>query len=254
MTYLTQQPDWLAGIGNRSGREPAVGNGSEDTGGAMVYARIRDWIVATALPIGRRLRAADIAAALRVSNTPVREALIRLSAEGLIENRRGSGFFIPIPRVEEAVALFEASHLIVQSSLWRLGRGDFPVDAPAIRLGHETDPAQTRHPPDVARLCVVFNRAVVLATSNPVLSGMLDNIEDRLFQLRLLDAETPSAAERQIAVVKSVSKAMQAGRVDHAVAPLAEHHAALVPRIPHLVERRILDGLAGPGEPSSLPA
>lgn len=43
---------------------------------------------------GARITATELAAELQFSATPVREALSRLAGEGLIEDRRGQGFFV----------------------------------------------------------------------------------------------------------------------------------------------------------------
>src|SRR5215204_409800 len=49
-----------------------------------VYAQIRNWIVEGLLPADTRLRDLEIAEALGVSRTPVREAIRRLEDEGLV--------------------------------------------------------------------------------------------------------------------------------------------------------------------------
>lgn len=46
------------------------------------------------LPPGTRVTAKDVADELRLSATPVREALSRLAGEGVLEERRGEGFFV----------------------------------------------------------------------------------------------------------------------------------------------------------------
>ena len=49
------------------------------------YEAIRDGIVGGELPVGGRLREEELAGTIGVSRTPVREALRRLDAEGLVE-------------------------------------------------------------------------------------------------------------------------------------------------------------------------
>lgn len=49
------------------------------------YEAIRDGIVGGDLPVGGRLREEELAGSIGVSRTPVREALRRLDAEGLVE-------------------------------------------------------------------------------------------------------------------------------------------------------------------------
>lgn len=57
----------------------------------QVYVAIRARIASGALRRGSRVHQEDLAADLGVSRTPVREALRRLSAEGLVEMRTNRG-------------------------------------------------------------------------------------------------------------------------------------------------------------------
>jgi len=77
---------------------------------------------------GQHLSVADIAASLNLSTSPVREALSRLCGEGLIEDRRGLGYFTRATPLEDILGLLdlEAAHIRLAA------RGaDFacPVDA-----------------------------------------------------------------------------------------------------------------------------
>jgi DNA-binding GntR family transcriptional regulator len=57
----------------------------------QVYAAIRERISRGSLPRGARVHQEDLAEELGVSRTPVREALRRLAAEGLVEMRTNRG-------------------------------------------------------------------------------------------------------------------------------------------------------------------
>jgi hypothetical protein len=63
----------------------------------------------------RRLAATEIAEQLRLSPTPVREALARLAGEGLLEDRRGQGFFVPRPGAVDVADLYRLNqaHLLI---------------------------------------------------------------------------------------------------------------------------------------------
>ncbi len=54
---------------------------------------IRTQIRSGALVMGEQLTAAEVSRGLNLSQTPVREAFARLAGEGLIDERRGAGFF-----------------------------------------------------------------------------------------------------------------------------------------------------------------
>jgi DNA-binding GntR family transcriptional regulator len=66
-----------------------------------IHARLRDRIIAGGFPPGSRLQDVRVAAELGVSRTPVREALLRLVKEGLVESDPNRGFFVaPLSRTE----------------------------------------------------------------------------------------------------------------------------------------------------------
>lgn len=81
----------------------------------QVYASLLDAIVSGALPPDSRLRDADLAAELRVSRTPVREALQRLEDDGLVQTAPGSQTRVTPLResdAREAVPVVAALHAL----------------------------------------------------------------------------------------------------------------------------------------------
>src|SRR4051794_25403905 len=67
--------------------------------------RLREGLLAP----GERIAASDIATDLQLSATPVREALSRLAGEGLLEDRRGQGFFVRTLTAVDIADLFRLS-------------------------------------------------------------------------------------------------------------------------------------------------
>ncbi|MBV9653953.1 MAG: GntR family transcriptional regulator [Acetobacteraceae bacterium] len=77
-----------------------------------VYEKLREQIVRTALPPGSRIAESEFAEQLGVSRTPVREALLRLADEGLVEMFPQSGIYVtPIRRAAVSEAQFIREHL-----------------------------------------------------------------------------------------------------------------------------------------------
>lgn len=67
---------------------------------------------------GVRVTAKEVAEGLRLSPTPVREALSRLAGEGLLEERRGDGFFVPELSAADIAVLYRLSeHLLLMAEL-----------------------------------------------------------------------------------------------------------------------------------------
>lgn len=66
-------------------------------------SQLRERLREGGFPPGMRIAATEVAETLKLSATPVREALSRLAGEGLLEDRRGQGFFLrPLSGVDIA--------------------------------------------------------------------------------------------------------------------------------------------------------
>lgn len=77
-----------------------------------VYAALRDMIVRAEMPPGSRIAESEIAERLGMSRTPIREALLRLADEGLVQMFPQSGIFVtPICLVTVNEAQFIREHL-----------------------------------------------------------------------------------------------------------------------------------------------
>ena len=101
-------------------RDPA------DSGRAWAYRVLRDNIIHLRLEPGRPVSESDVAAALRVSHTPVREAFIRLAGEGLLDVHAQKGTFVSrIDRDRADEARFLRS--VVEKAILREAARAFPA-------------------------------------------------------------------------------------------------------------------------------
>ena len=66
---------------------------------------------------GRPVLAAELATELQISATPVREALSRLAGEGLLEDRRGRGFYVLHPAAAQIEELYGLHGAYVEFAL-----------------------------------------------------------------------------------------------------------------------------------------
>ena len=77
-----------------------------------VHRRISSMIIEFTLRPGERLNEVTISRHLSVSRGPVREALNRLFAEGMLDYRPNKGFFVKEFNADEIFQLFEARQLV----------------------------------------------------------------------------------------------------------------------------------------------
>ena len=98
----------------------------------MAYRALKSWILSGQIPLGMRFAEERIADRLSVSRTPVREALLRLHAEGFLERHRDGGFRIDHPTgrtvrelydVRRALELFAVGSLVASRDARGAGRG-----------------------------------------------------------------------------------------------------------------------------------
>lgn len=110
----------------------------------IALSGLRDRLHDGTYPPGARIRAVEVADALRLSATPVREALSRLAGEGVLEERRGQGFFVRALNALDIADLYRRSLaylLIAQDPHRRRVPYRGTADGGAIRPGPE-DPVQ----------------------------------------------------------------------------------------------------------------
>lgn len=83
----------------------------------QAVAELRRRLSVGELPQDSRLSAAELAAELGLSPTPMREALARLAGEGLLEDRRGEGFFVRRLAARDVADLYRLAQAHLQIAI-----------------------------------------------------------------------------------------------------------------------------------------
>jgi len=142
-----------------------------------VQDELREAILTGTLPPGSRLRAEPLAERLRTSRTPVREALILLAREGLvdIEPRRGA-----VVRPFDAADLLDLYDVRALIEPYAARRAATRIEAPALgRLRELSDLADARGAADDAAVDdqmafnEEFHRIIVAAAQSPRLEAAM---------------------------------------------------------------------------------
>jgi len=191
----------------------------------IAYERLREAIITLALPPGTVLSRADLAARLGVSQTPVREALIRLQEEGLIDVVPHSATRvarIDLPSARETSFLRLAIELEVTRRL--AARPD-----PALAAGLRAEIARMRElhaQGEQASFAVAdeaFHGLLYAAAGVPGLRELIRSRSGHLDRLRRLHLPSPGKAEEIIADHAALAEAIIAGRPDAAERHLRQH-------------------------------
>ncbi|MFD1795500.1 GntR family transcriptional regulator [Paracoccus aurantiacus] len=161
--------------------------------GQSVYERLCEEIRAGTLPPGSRLRETEIADRLAVSRTPVREAIRRLEAEGLVDHQPRSGAAVRKLDYAELMELYEM-RMVMEGTAARLAaRAASPVELEELRVINDEMRAATAEPDRVIALNRQFHKLLFDAARNRFLLRSMATVENTLL---ILGASSMSVPER----------------------------------------------------------
>ena len=132
--------------------------------------------------LGEPLIIKNLSQALGLSTTPIREALARLSGEGLVEERRGSGYFAPPLGVTELSELYHDHETLVLSVL-----GTQPLEPAAPSWSDESPHSGASDGPAELVLTERLFDAIIRQTGNRVVFDAYRRVADRLAPARLVE-------------------------------------------------------------------
>jgi DNA-binding GntR family transcriptional regulator len=197
-----------------------------------VYESMRSWIITGVLPPGARLRDTDIADALSISRTPVREAIRRLQDEGLVVaaasrwtkvapvDVKAADDLYPITWTLERLALSLAKH-------WDAGRIG-ALRAANDRLADALDAGDASAASDAD---TDFHRHVVEAAGNDELSVMIERLKMRLRRIEIAYFDGQMAGRRSVLEHDAVITALEAGDIETAGAEIENNWRSSLTRM-----------------------
>lgn len=202
----------------------------------MAHAALRAAILSLALPPGVALDRAALARRLGVSQTPLREALIRLRAEGLVEVVPQSA--TRVARISLAAAREgQVLRLAVEVELLRrLAARPDPALAAALRgICAAMDAAPDEHSFHAAD--EAFHDALYRAAGVPGLRAVVTARGAEMERLRRLHLLRPGKAARVRADHEALARAVAAGDAAAAEATIRAHLSGTVGRARELRAR-----------------
>lgn len=191
-----------------------------------VYRAIRLRLMEGAFRLDARLDVGRLAQDLRVSATPVREALTRLASERLVSARPARGFFATLWSKTELEALYA----------WRGALLRLAVETRGGARGLEALPANA---PYANRVSALFEG--IEEGANPELRRAARNADDHLHPARHVEPEVFADCEEELAALAAASSRPRL----HSL--LKAYHARRVANAAAIRERAALRAIAANG-------
>lgn len=195
----------------------------------LAYRRIRTLIEGGDLGAGARLSQGDLAGALAVSRSTVREALHRLSAEELVEFRANRGFFVASFHLDAVLARLEL-RLLLEPGIAGLAASRATAEQIAA-LGQIIDTQLSARTSQLAHdMSRGFHIELARATGNGQFVRVLDSLWSLDIGRQLLARRSvvPGWNAADASEHRSILDAVAAGDADAAAMRMQRHVAATI--------------------------
>lgn len=200
------------------------------------YGAIRDQILRGAREGGEWLREEELAASLGVSRTPVREALRRLAAEGLVRHERNRGVQVASWSAHDLDEIFSLRSVLEPWGCALAATSGLADLEELDGLATAMDEQAARDRPDldeITRLNNRFHRAILEASGNSRLSQMVATVVQVPLVWRTFSHYSPGAMRRSLAHHHELVDALRAGDPAWAESVMRSHvHAARTALLP----------------------
>jgi DNA-binding GntR family transcriptional regulator len=192
------------------------------------YRALQRGIASGEYPPGSRLREEDVAAAAGVSRTPVREALHRLQAEGLVQILRNRGAVVVGWTAQDLDDMYDLRILLEGYGVRRAAQFrsevDFgALDAMCTEMERRLPGAGEEDLQRIGQLCIDYHFTLNQASRNRQLLAILPTVLAPPFVREAFHHHSPTDLERAFAQHREILEAVEAGDGDWAEGVMRAH-------------------------------
>ncbi len=176
-------------------------------------------------PAGTRLDEVTLAKRFEVSRTPIREALIELSASGLVEIRPRRGAFVKEIGIARLIEMFEVMAELEAMCGRLAARRITPGELVQLQAAHEAcDLARKEGDPDAYfQANQTFHEAIYTGSHNQFLAEQARNLQHRLRVYRRLQLRVRNRVANSLSEHQDIVDAISAGDAEAAQNHLRQH-------------------------------
>ena len=202
------------------------------TQASTVYDRLREDLLSGRLEPGRKLQMRFLTEMYQTGQTPLREALNRLTADGLVECREQRGFYVADISRNELIELTK-TRCWVESLAWRESMAAATPQWEELlllaghRLGRTPRSLNTEHfedNPEWERLHRAFHRTLIGNCGSQSLTAFCGQLADQLYRYRRLSIQKAFPSRQVADEHQAIMSAVLSGRTDEAVVLLTAHY------------------------------
>lgn len=231
----------------------ALDAGTESLSDA-VHRRLKTQLLIGDFALNQRLGEERVAAWLQVSRTPVREALARLAAEGLVERHPEGGWRPVVPDVQRVRELYEVRRALELCALRRPAElaqaHDRSILEPLRDEWRALAGAEPAAQPEFVIRDEAFHVRLAEAAGNATLAEMLAQVNERIRVVRTTDFLTSERVSRTVAQHIGIAEALLDGDLRTAELRFVHHLGESMA----VVEERVMHALARMAVRPSTPA
>lgn len=195
--------------------------------GVIVYQRLRRAILEQALKPGTRLREDTIGEQFGVSRTIVRQALVRLESEHLVDSQRNRGAFVAEPTLEEAEQIFEIRHCLEIEVIRRLVERISVIGLESLDAHVDQEArVQGKDGPVSIRLAGEFHILLAELTGNSILANYVSELVTRCSLILAMYSRSHSS-DCAVDEHRQIIQALRDKDIDSAIS-IMNHHLGAV--------------------------
>ena len=190
-----------------------------------LYLDLRDRAMRYDFRPGARINEQALGRELGVSRAPLREALNRLVAEGLLDFVMNKGFFRKSISVDEVMDLYQV-RIALERRAVRLAverASDAQIAAVADYWAGVSERAAQMQTADLLLADEEFHRRLVALSGNRELAAIMENVTRRIHSARHIDIEQSAWNAQALAAHDEIIQLVAERRSDDALRALTDH-------------------------------
>lgn len=190
-----------------------------------IFEKLQQTIFSGKFKSGERITEKEIAEKLRVSRTPVREALYRLASIGMIKIIPHRGFMIGRWSAEEIKDVMEIrvalEMLAVRLTIQRISPKE--IDELKILLIEMEEVVKKEDIMRASHLNTLFHDKIIIASKNKELSQAIEPLKNKIYHFRIISISSPNRLKESFEEHKKILDAIINKDIELAQGLISQH-------------------------------